>query len=110
MSPDRWQQLKGQIQDQFDGVSISREKLEEPERGEKEIVLFDGPLGQMRLEYFTRPVVLDKHTHGSRRIGSHTEVEYIYSETEFSHSLKAYKWDDGQDDWLEIDTKTSFQL
>ena len=115
MSPDKWEQLKGQIQDQFSDVSIIKEGLEDDERGEhipgeKEIVIFDGPLGQMRLEYITRPVILDKRTHGSRRIGSHTEVEYVYSETEFSHSLKAYKWDDGQEDWVEIDTRASFQL
>ncbi|MFA6919071.1 MAG: hypothetical protein WC244_03095 [Patescibacteria group bacterium] len=110
MSPDKWEQLKGQIQDQFQNVSITQEELEDVERGEKEIILFDGPLGQMRLEYITKPVILDKQTHGSRRIGSHTEVEYVYSDTEFSHSLKVYKWDDGQDNWLEIDTKSSFQI
>lgn len=110
MSPDKWKQLKGQIQDQFKNVSITEEKLEDFERGEMEIVLFDGPLGQMRLEYITKPVVLDRQTHGSRRIGSHTEVEYIYSDTESSHSIKAYKWDEGQEDWLEIDTKASFQI
>ena len=110
MSPDKWEQLKGQIQDQFKNISITQEELEDFDRGEKEIVLFDGPLGKMKLEYITRPVVIDKQTHGSRRIGSHTDVEYIYSETESSHSIKAYKWDDNQDDWLEIDTKASFQL
>ncbi len=110
MSPDKWQQLKGQIQDQFKNVSVSEEELEDSENGKVEIVLFDGPLGQMKLEYITRPVVLDKLTHGSRRIGSHTDVEYVYSETEFSHSIKAYKWDDNSSDWLEIDTKASFQL
>jgi hypothetical protein len=64
----------------------------------------------MKLEYITRPVVIDKKTHGSRRIGSHTDVEYVYSDTEFSHSLKAYKWDENDQIWVEIDLKGSFTI
>ncbi|MEK7653569.1 MAG: hypothetical protein AAB358_03750 [Patescibacteria group bacterium] len=109
MQPDKWQQLKGQLQDTFKDVEIKVEPLGEGP-GEKEIVLFTGPLGKMKLEYTTRPMVVDKVTHGSRRIGSQTAVEYIYSDSEFSHQLKAFKWDDEQNDWLEIDMKESFKL
>ena len=109
MNIDKWNQLKGQLQDAFKDVEI---KVEPPEdgSGEKEIVLFTGSLGKMKLEYITRPVVVDKVTHGSRRIGSQTAVEYIYSDSEFFHQLKAYKWDDTVDEWVEIDMKESFQL
>jgi hypothetical protein len=55
-------------------------------------------------------VVLDKKVSGSRRIGSHHEVEYVYSDSEFTHTLRAYKWDEGQGDWLEIDLRGSFNL
>ncbi|MFA5048851.1 MAG: hypothetical protein WC516_07550 [Patescibacteria group bacterium] len=110
MTPERWQQTKVQIQNTFKDAEITKENLEEPEKGEREIVLFDGPLGQMKLEYLVRPVVLEKRTHGSRRIGSQPEVEYIYSKDEFSHQMKAYKWDESQDDWLEIDLRGSFGL
>lgn len=110
MSPEKWQQLKGQIQDQFKNIEIEQEQLPEPEQGEREIILFDGPLGKMRLEYYSRPMILDKITHGSRRIGSQPGVEYVYSPTEKVHQLKVYKWDDSQDDWLEIDLKGSFSL
>jgi hypothetical protein len=110
MSPEKWQQIKGQIQDTFKDAKITVEKLAEPEVGDKETILFTGPLGQMKLEYFTRPVVVDKKTIGSRRIGSTTAVEYIYSDSEFSHTLKAFKWDEVQADWLEIDLKESFSL
>lgn len=108
MSPEKWDQIKGQIKDGFKDVEIVKEELEEPEVGNVEIVTFLGPLGQMRLEYTSRPVVLDRRTHGSRRIGSYTDVEYVYSETEFSHTLKAFKWDENQDDWIEIDLKSGF--
>ena len=110
MQPEKWMQIKGQLQDAFKDVKISSEKLTEPEIGEKETVLFKGPLGEMKLEYYTRPVVLDKIAHGSRRIGSETRVQYVYSDSEFSHQLRAYKWDDAQNDWLEIDIKHSFNL
>ncbi|MFA5029586.1 MAG: hypothetical protein WC518_02415 [Patescibacteria group bacterium] len=110
MSPEKWQQIKGQVQDLFKDAEILEAKLAEPEMGNKETLLFTGPLGKMKIEYITRPVILDKKTIGSRRIGSDTTVEYIYSNDEFSHTLKAYKWDEAQDDWLEIDLKESFSL
>jgi len=106
MSPEKWQQIKGQILDQFKDAEVISGALEDSDNGECETVTFVGPLGKMKLEYITRPVVIDKRTHGSRRIGSYTDVEYIYSDTEFSHSLRAYKWDEAQDDWLEIDMKS----
>lgn len=110
MSPDKWKTIKGQILDNFKNVEQVKEALEEPEVGECEILEFDGPLGRMRIEFITRPVVLDKVTHGSRRIGSDHSVEYIYATDEFSHLLKAYKWNQDNNDWLEIDLKGSFNL
>ena len=111
MQPDKWQQIKGQIQDTFKEVKVTKEVLSEPERGEIEVLSFDGPLGKMRVEYITRPVVTDKKTHGSRRIGSDTAVEYVYSEDEFSHQLKVYRWDEAQEDWVEIQGfKDSFSI
>ena len=110
MTPERWQQIKGQVQDTFSDAEISKEKLPEPQIGDTEIILFTGPLGKMKLEYVTKPVLLDKKTHGSRRMGSEATVQYIFSETEFSHHLKAYKWDEAQDDWVEIDMRDSFKL
>lgn len=110
MIPEKWEQIKGQILDGFKDAEIMAEKSAEPEIGEKEIIFFTGPLGKMKLEYITRPAVLDRVTHGSRRMGSQAEVEYVYSETEKTHQLKAFKWDESQDDWVEIDLKQSFNL
>jgi len=84
--------------------------LSEPDRGSREILEFVGPLGRMRLEYATKPLIIDKQVSGSRRIGSHHEVKYVFSEMEISHVFKAYKWDEERDDWLEIDLKGSFTL
>ncbi|MEK7072171.1 MAG: hypothetical protein AAB969_01220 [Patescibacteria group bacterium] len=111
MLPEKWEQTKGHILDSFSDVEISQRELQDPEVGKKEIVIFSGPLGQMKLEYYTRPVVLNRRTHGSRRIGSHTEVEYIYSTSEFSHQLKVYKLDPDTEEWQEMAmAKGSFNL
>ena len=110
MTPQKWQQIKGMIQDNFSDANIVVEQLPEPEVGEIESVFFTGPLGKMKVECLTKPVILDKQTHGSRRIGSHHEVEYIYSETDFTYTLKAYKWDEGTNDWLAIDLQGNFTL
>ncbi|MDO8668963.1 MAG: hypothetical protein Q7K65_01580 [Candidatus Buchananbacteria bacterium] len=111
MLPEKWEQTKGHILDSFSDVEVSAQELQEPEVGQKEIVIFSGPLGRMKLEYYTRPVVLNRKTHGSRRIGSHTEVEYVYSTDEFSHQLKVYKLDSATEEWLEMAMeKGSFNL
>ncbi len=111
MLPDKWEQTKGHILDNFTDVDIKVKELSEPEVGQCEIVLFNGPLGQMKLEYYTKPLVVNRNTHGSRRIGSHTAVEYIYSNDEFSHQLKVYKLDADSDEWQEMAMeKGSFNL
>lgn len=108
MFPDKWQQIKGQLQDSFDDVEFSKEKLNDDRPGEKEIAYFTGPLGEMKLEFVSKPVILDKITHGSRRIGSEVGVKYIYSDTEKSHSLNAFVKKDGQ--WTEIEAGKTFGL
>lgn len=111
MQPDKWEQTKGHILDSFANVETSERELLEPEVGRVEIVTFDGPLGRMKLEYYSKPIVLDRKTHGSKRIGSHTGVEYVYSNTEFSHQLKVYKLDEDSDEWVEMEAgKNSFAL
>ena len=59
----------------------------------------------MKLELVSKSVVLDKKTFYSNRIGSETKVEYVYSPDEKSHKFMAYKWDDGEGEWMEIDGK-----
>ncbi len=71
--------------------------------GERETVEFKGPLGRMKLIRTVRPLVLNKKTLYSKRGGSNTAVDYIYSDTETVTSLKAFRFDDSQNDWQEID-------
>ena len=57
------------------------------------------------MEFISKPVVLDKKTTYSRRIGSETKVDYVYSDEEKSHTLIAYKWDEDLGDWTEIEAE-----
>ena len=89
------------IKDQFEVEDEGKEDLEDAPNGTVEFIIFNGPLGKIKLEYIVKPVILDKKTIGSRRIGSETTVEYIYSEDEFSNTFKAYQLEDGE--WKEME-------
>jgi len=53
---------------------------------------------------------LGKNVSGSRRIGSHHEIDYVYSDSEVTQTLKAYKFDESEQEWVEMDFKNSFTL
>ncbi len=95
------------IEESF-GVADRQKKslAEEDGPGETETVEFKGPLGRMKLVRLVRPLILNKKTLYSKRGGSETAVDYVYSDTEKVTSLKAYRFDDSQNDWQEIDADT----
>ncbi|MFA5076128.1 MAG: hypothetical protein WC480_01790 [Patescibacteria group bacterium] len=101
MTPERWQELKAEAKIKF--TLDSEEVMEfEDGPGTVEILEFNSPLGKIRLEYAVRPLVLDKKTTTSRRIGAGVKVDYVYSPDEFTYKLTTYKWNDGLDDWEKI--------
>ncbi|MDD4901070.1 MAG: hypothetical protein PHS62_03090 [Patescibacteria group bacterium] len=105
MLPEKWQQLVGNIQDNFQVLEHDKQHLDDQGGVDIEYIVFNGPLGKMKLEFITKSVVLDRKTKYSNRFGAETVVEYIYSQDEKSHKLKAYKWDEAADDWLEMEAK-----
>ncbi len=105
MSPEKWQNTLGNIKDNFEYENEFKEHLDEEGGVDIESIEFQSPMGRIRLEHITKPVVLDKKTIYSKRIGSETKVDYIYSPDEKMHHLIAYKWDESQDGWEEIDAK-----
>lgn len=105
MTYERWEEITGRIKDSFKIEDQGKENIEEEGGLVIEYVIFTGPLGRMKLELVSKPVILDKKVNFSKRIGSHSQVEYIYSETEKNYKFTPYKWDDVQADWLEIDAK-----
>jgi hypothetical protein len=105
MQLEKWQRIIGDIKDNFEVEEHDTEHYEEEGGTDVEYVIFKGPLGRMRLEFISQPVILDKKTKFSNRVGSETVVEYVYSTDEMSYKLKAYKWDEAQNDWLEMEAK-----
>ncbi|MFA6254865.1 MAG: hypothetical protein WC675_02375 [Patescibacteria group bacterium] len=104
MTDEKWQNTIAQVKDNFEVIDHRTEDLpEEIGPGTAEIIEFKGPLGRMKLERTTKPLVLDKKTIGSRRIGSDTRVEYVYSDTEKVHKFKAYRYDPAGDNWVEME-------
>ena len=103
MTKEKWEKIVGNIKDKFPIQDEGEVNLEDEGGVDIKYIEFDGPLGRMRLEYVIKPVITDKKTNYTRRIGSETQVTYVYSEDEKSHRLMAYKWNEEKDDWMEID-------
>lgn len=103
MTPEKWQKIVDNAKDKFNISNEDSIHLEEEGGIDIKFIEFEGPLGRMRLEYIVKPVILDKKTIYTRRIGSETKVDYIYSENEKSHQLIVYKWNDREEDWEEIE-------
>lgn len=103
MTEDRWLDIVAMVKDRFSDVEEGNEALPEEEGpGTVAWIAFEGPAGRTKLTRTTRPLVLDKKTFGSRRIGGQTGVEYVYSETETTHSFAAWKWDDETQTWKKL--------
>lgn len=103
MTKEKWQDILANIKDKFEVEDKGSEHLDDEGGVDIEYIVFQGPVGKMRLEYVTKPVVLDRKTTYSKRIGSETKVDYIYSETEKSERMTAYKWDEDDEEWVEMD-------
>jgi len=110
MTAEKWAQIRGMVLENFKDAEKGQEDLDDDSGGSMEVIEFNGPVGRMRLEYITRPVVLGKNVSGSRRIGSHHEIDYVYSDSEVTQTLKAYKFDESEQEWVEMDFKNSFTL
>jgi hypothetical protein len=109
MDDEKWQNIVGRIQDDFEVFEHATRQLED-RPGSAEYIIFKSPLGKVKLERSTSPLVLDKKGLGSKRIGSQTTVEYIYSDTEKVHTMKAYTWDEGRGDWVEMEKERGFNF
>jgi hypothetical protein len=95
--------IQGTVKDGFAVLAEGREHLEEDGGIDIEFMEFKGPLGQMRLEFVSRPVVLGKKTIYSRRIGSETAVEYQYDENDRAETLHVYRLDEASGEWVEVE-------
>ncbi|HEX5430067.1 MAG TPA: hypothetical protein VFX17_03265 [Patescibacteria group bacterium] len=109
MDIDKWEQLKEELGRKFQVLEEAAEDLTvatsdgEVLNGKADVVIFETPIGRVKLAFESHPVVLGKKEIYSHQQGKAARTEYQFSDTEFSHKLKAYKWDDVDDDWKEID-------
>ena len=109
MQEDKWKSTVGRIKDAFEVLNEGSEHIDDEGGVDIEYIEFIGPMGKMRLEFITKPVILDKKTSYSRRIGSDTNVEYVYSETEKSSKLDVYKLDEDSGEWEEMEATKMFE-
>ena len=110
MNQEKWLNIKAMVDENFGITDQGKSALPEGQGpGELEFIEFNGPMGKMKLEFIIRPLVLGKKTQFSRRVGSKTKVDYVYSETEKTYKFNAYKWDESADDWRNID-KNALQI
>lgn len=103
MLPEKWNDVVGRIKDKFEISDNGKIEIEEEGGMIIEFIEFQSPMGRTRLEFVKKPVILDRITNFSKRIGSDTSVKYVYSTDEFSHTMVAYKWDVALDDWVEME-------
>lgn len=103
MTIDKWNEIVSRIREQFEVEEIGEEELGDVARGIVRFIEFSGPLGRMRLELESKPVILDKKTIHSNRMGTSAAVQYIYSDTEFTHTFYALRFDEAINNWVEIE-------
>jgi hypothetical protein len=97
---DKWKEVKDKILKNFE-VLDQKTITDEDGHGIKEIIEFKSPLGEIRMEFSIRDLILDKHTTYSNRIGSDVKIDYEYSDTEKTYKLKTYK--KVREEWEEIE-------
>lgn len=109
MDIDRWEQIRENIKAKFQVNEEGTEDLimntqDGPvKQGTAEFLIVQTAMGKIKLTFEKRPVVLDKKFIYSHRAGQSARTEYEFSDKEFSYKLKAYKWDDLEESWEEID-------
>jgi len=108
MTEEKWSEIKDMVKEKFTILEEKTEPielfigLEEKQKiGNKEVLIFEGPIGKTKLEYLVKPVVLDKKERYSKRMGTSANTEYILSDTEFVRRIEAHIWQN--DIWEKID-------
>lgn len=109
MTEERWGEIQDLVKEKFEIVEETTEPLEwktgggeTAKIGQKQIMVFNGPLGKTRLEYITKPVILEKKEHYTKRMGTSSATEYVYSDTDFTRRLEVFVWRNG--DWQKAET------
>lgn len=109
MTPDKWIEARNNVKKNFTVEDEGTEDLlvdtaeGQAKQGEAEFIVFESPLGRTKLQLQKKPRLEEKKYHYSHRAGTAARIEYKFSEEDLVYTLKAYKWDEVEDDWKEID-------
>ena len=104
MQDDKWEAALDKIQDQFEVLEQGEESLEAGPGGRVEFIVFNSPMGRLRVERTTKPKVIDKKSFGGSKYGASTGVEYIYSDTEQVKTVQAFR--DSNGEWQPIEAES----
>ena len=102
MNDEKWEELVTRIERK---LKILEKKVTTADEGRTSIetVIFQGPEGRMKLERVSKPLVVDKKLHYSKRIGSQQSVEYVYSPTDKVQRVQLFKWSGMEWEEMQID-------
>jgi hypothetical protein len=114
MREDLWGDILDRLEDQYGALEVQNlSESREDDTGQKIVseikrVEFETPMGKMRVDHITTPMILDKKTHYTHTAGARANVEFVLSETEKTQKIRAYKYDDDMNEWIEINTSSGF--
>jgi len=104
MNDEKWLDVVEKIKDKFE--IIEREKIDLEDGGVEESIVFESPLGKMKIVRTVRPRAIDQ----GRQVGRHgttaLEHEGDVSLDRMMYQMEIFKWDNYADDW----TKASLEL
>ena len=101
MTDEKWELLVEQIRRKFKVSEHVKGEPDPRDRAEREVLVFEGPTGPMKLERVTRPLVLEKKPIYSNRAGSGVNYEFVYHPTEKTHRETLFRWQNNG--WDEMD-------
>ena len=114
MNDDKWQNLVNNLEDKFPDLEKTTEKIESSDDLGKthkktlENLIFDSPLGKIKITRVTAPLIIDKKYHYTHTQSGKGKVEYILSENEKTQKLHFYQWNKLTNDWEEMSTREEF--
>ncbi|OJI07323.1 hypothetical protein BK004_01155 [bacterium CG10_46_32] len=103
MTEEKWQAVVGRLKD--DCEILEHQTINGEKEGEKiEEIIFENPIGRMKLTRRTKPRLLGEKTHYSGRVGQSTNVERVYSDDEFVDTVELFQDNNGE--WVPVDNSS----
>ncbi len=103
MTKEKWEEIKGQIKDNF---TVSSEGKEQGEvEGEIiEFIEWEGKDGkEWRAEWHNRPKIKEKKTIYSHRVGAAGVEQFTYDDEERVQFVKFFSRADRSEEWQEVE-------